>query len=201
MNVLTILWTICLVSLCYGEELRGDPPAAKSAGRVGTTLDILNPDRRSVHVGSGDETDGLTKRVFTPKDSFAIKTVVTGGVELWKPNRDGEKCELVEAYSKGSSILVYLKVDTTIGLSLKYLEKVNESWRNEKEEESPVEDVHEGDEEPKASESASNTEEVVQEQPEPEPATEEEEQSPGNSEASQEGSFVTESRYSTSRTD
>ncbi|AFZ80748.1 hypothetical protein BEWA_001550 [Theileria equi strain WA] len=44
-----------------------------------------------------------------------------------------------------------------------------------------------GDEEQKASESASNTEEVVQEQPEPEPATEEEEQSPGNSEASQEG--------------
>ncbi|EKX73617.1 hypothetical protein BEWA_036530 [Theileria equi strain WA] len=45
----------------------------------------------------------------------------------------------------------------------------------EKVEDSPVEDVHEGDEEPKASESTPSTEEVTHDQPEPEPATEEEE--------------------------
>ncbi|AFZ79714.1 hypothetical protein BEWA_025630 [Theileria equi strain WA] len=46
------------------------------------------------------------------------------GATVWKSSGD-EKCTLVEAYSKGGSILVYLKVESVTGLDLKYLERVN----------------------------------------------------------------------------
>ncbi|EKX72246.1 hypothetical protein BEWA_047100 [Theileria equi strain WA] len=111
------------------RELKEAPsPVAKSAGRVDATLDILKPDRGSVHVG-GDDKDGVAKRVFTPKDGFALTKVLIRGAPIWKA-KAGQKCTLVEAYSKGDSILVYLKVDTGTGLDLKYLERVNGKWKD-----------------------------------------------------------------------
>ncbi|AFZ80302.1 signal peptide-containing protein [Theileria equi strain WA] len=130
------------------------PPATQSTVRVNTTLDLLNPDVESVHVGGGDE-DGLAKRVFTPNDGFAMTKVVIRGDLIWKAKRPGEKCTLVESYSKGESMLAYLKLESATGLDLKYLERVNGEWKEvtitefyqklggmrKKKEESPEEEI------------------------------------------------------------
>ncbi|AFZ79214.1 signal peptide-containing protein [Theileria equi strain WA] len=103
------------------------PPATQSTGKT-SVLDLLNPDVESVHVGGGDE-DGLAKRVFTPNSGHHISSVVDSGATLWKAKRDGEKCTLVESYSKGESMLAYLKLESATGLDLKYLERVNGEWK------------------------------------------------------------------------
>ncbi|EKX72423.1 signal peptide containing protein [Theileria equi strain WA] len=102
-----------------------ESPATQSTGKT-SVLDLLNPDVESVHVGGGDE-DGLAKRVFTPNDGFAVKSVVSGGDLVWKAGA-GEKCTLVESYSKGESMLAYLKVDGDSGPGLNYFEKVGGKW-------------------------------------------------------------------------
>ncbi|EKX72468.1 signal peptide containing protein [Theileria equi strain WA] len=124
MRVLAVLWMVFLVGLCH---CGGDDSLRKEM--VDVSLDLLNPDLGSVHV-RGDDKDGLAKRVFTPKDGFAMTKVVIRGDLIWKAKKAGEKCTLVESYSKGDSILVYLKVDTATGLDLKYLERVNGKWKD-----------------------------------------------------------------------
>ncbi|EKX72622.1 signal peptide containing protein, partial [Theileria equi strain WA] len=123
MKILAALWAVSLVRLCHcGEQnsLRREV--------ADVSLDLLNPNEGSVHV-AGDDKDGVTKRVFTPKDGFALTKVLTGEVEVWKV-KAGERCTLVEAYSKGDSMLIYLKVESATGLDLKYLEGVNGTWKD-----------------------------------------------------------------------
>ncbi|AFZ80927.1 hypothetical protein BEWA_003350 [Theileria equi strain WA] len=135
MNVVTLIYALFLVRFCCCEGHGNATGFRTSQGLKespvtpnNSVLDLLNPDRESVHVG-GDETDGLAKRVFTPKDGFALTKVVTGETEIWKA-KAGQKCTLVEAYSKGGSMLAHLKVESATGLDLKYLERVNGAWKN-----------------------------------------------------------------------
>lgn len=93
-----------------------------------TALGLSDPDESHITIGEYSES-GISFKYYLPKYTFHIGPVMDSGKELWESKRDGEKCELVEAYSKGSSILVYLKVNIYSRVGLKYFERSTNEWK------------------------------------------------------------------------
>ncbi|AFZ80759.1 hypothetical protein BEWA_001660 [Theileria equi strain WA] len=96
---------------------------------IPATLDLSNPDKTKLDVHTETES-GMTVKEYSPKDAFHIYSVLDGGKELWKAGA-GQKCFLVESYTKNTTKVIYLEIDNCNSNQSKYFgNNANGEWKS-----------------------------------------------------------------------
>ncbi|EKX72094.1 signal peptide containing protein [Theileria equi strain WA] len=101
----------------------------KERCKPGETLDLSNPDTSKLDVHT-ENAYGVSLKEYTPKSAFHISSLTDGDKELWKASGDGQKCKLVESYSKGALELLYLETSESTGTKFNYFEKTDGKWKD-----------------------------------------------------------------------
>ncbi|EKX72207.1 hypothetical protein BEWA_046710 [Theileria equi strain WA] len=92
------------------------------------SLNIVKPDGSNIDVHTETES-GVSFKGYSLKEGHHMSSVLDGDKELWKSSGDGQKCKLVESYSKGNITIIYLETSDNSGTKSKYFEKLDGVWK------------------------------------------------------------------------
>lgn len=124
MRLAVVLYTISVLQFCRCRSGRNSSSTA-------SVFDLSNVDESRIHIDGSDE-DGIT---YTPKEGYHISSLLEGDKELWKAEKDNEKCTVANVYNGAEYRLIKLHIRCGLKSKLEHLKKENEGWVNVTEQE------------------------------------------------------------------